>query len=238
MKKLVLFFSFAFALSGCQTKSEIRREQELEHLKTEVGEAKEGGADIQETVDELKVEVARLGNVLEGKGQQNQQQLDTIQKDLSALSTRIQALEQRAVQQDLSAKQAAAAAAQAAAEKPKTLADAKKLFDDKRYDEAVEVLKGLTKVRPRTDDTKKAQVLLADSYFADKDFASAAIAYGDFEKAYPHDPGVPQAIFNQAKSFQSMGDAKDAKLFYQELVERFPKNKLSAKAKKEMHHLK
>ena len=100
------------------------------------------------------------------------------------------------------------------------------------------MLKGLAKARPRNEDTKKSQMLLADSYFADKDFASAAIAYGDFEKSYPHDSGVPQAIFNQAKSFQSMGDSKDAKLFYQELIERFPKSKLSTKAKKEMHHLK
>ena len=107
MRSSILFLIALVLVVGCKTKSEIRREQEFEHLKEEVGETREGGADLQESVDEVKVAVARLGNSMEGRAQQNQQQFDAIQKDIAALNTRVQALEQRAVQQDLAAKQAA-----------------------------------------------------------------------------------------------------------------------------------
>ena len=217
----------------------MRRQQELERIKEEVGQAREGRADIQDTVDELKAEVARLGNAAEGRVQQNSQQMEAMQKDIAAMGARIQALEQKVVAQELAAKQAPPPPPPPP-EKPKasTFEEAKKLFDDCHYDEAVDVFKTLAKAKGHSEEKSKSQFFLAESYFGNKDFASAAIAYNDFKKANPKNPLVPNAIYGQMKAFLNLGDNTNAKLFYKELADRYPKSKLVALARRDMRKAK
>src|SRR5690606_35842378 len=51
-------------LTSCKTKSEIRREQELARLKSEIRAVRGNKADASVAVEELRGEVARLANVL------------------------------------------------------------------------------------------------------------------------------------------------------------------------------
>jgi TolA-binding protein len=79
---------------------------------------------------------------------------------------------------------------------------------------------------------------LAESHFGKKDFASAALEYNEFRKKASKDPLVPQAIFQQAQSFKGMGKKGEAKLFFQDLIDRYPKSPLVPKAKAELKKLK
>lgn len=217
---------------SCKTKSEIRREQEFERLKQEISESRGDRAEVDSSVDELKVEIAKLGNVIEEEAQGRRKDSDELRKELTALTARIQALEQKAVSEDQSQKQMIQERSKA------TLENGRRLFDDGKYDEAIEIFKAVTKAQSRTEDGKKSQFLLAESYFASKDYASAALEFSEFRKTYSKDALVPNAIFRQASSFKEMGKSREAKLFYQDLIERFPKSPFASKAKVEMKRLK
>jgi len=225
-------FLLVVALSGCKTKSEVRREQDVERLKMELRDVKTDRADIDGLSQELKVEISRMSNLVEERAVQQNRQLEDIRKELASLNNRITTIEQRAVAEENAEKQRVA-------EKAKASFDlGKRYYDEGRYSEAVEVLKVVSRNKARTDEGKKAQFYLGESHFSNKEFASAVLEFSEFKKMYPKDPLVPQAIYRQANSFRSLGKSKEAKLFYQELVDRFPKNGLAAKAKQEMRKLK
>lgn len=216
---------------ACKTKSELRREAEVERLRQEVTQVKGNRADVEVLSEELRVEMSRIGNVVEEQGQLSRKQYEELKQQMEAMTSRVQALEQRAVSEP------APQAPTAPAAGPSGYEAGKKLFEEGRYDEAAEVLRGAAKSR-KAEDARKALFLLGESLFAGKDYASAALEFSEYRKKYPKDSLVPNAIYRQANSFRSMGKAKEAKLFYQELIEKFPKNSLAAKAKAETKKLK
>jgi tol-pal system protein YbgF len=227
-----LILSGMLALSSCRTKSEIRREQEFEKLKQEVSQSRGDRAEVDSSVDEVKVEIAKLGNVVEEEAQGRRKDIEDLKKDITALTSRVQALEQRAVAEEVAQKQLTV-------ERPKASLDSgRKLFDEGKYDEAIEVFKSVIKNQPKSEEAKKGQFLLAESYFSTKDYATAALEFSEFRKSFPKDALIPNAIYRQAASFKEMGKSKEAKLFYQDLIERFPKSPFATKAKLEMKKLK
>jgi TolA-binding protein len=218
---------------ACQTKSDLRRQQEVEKIKQELTQVRGDKADIETTNEELKVEISRLSNVIEQRALQQLRDNDEFHKDIAALGTRIQAIEQRMANEDNASKN------QPPPERVKPTYDlGKRLFDEGKFNEASDVLKAVTRGKPHSDDARKAQFLLGESLFSAKDYASAVLEYSEFKKSYPKDALIPNAIYRQANSFRSMGRSKEARLFYQELIEKFPKNSFSTKAKQEMKKLK
>jgi|GEM_PF-1708412 len=228
-----------FVCVSCQTKSEIRREQEVQRLKAEVKEVRGDRADLEVLSQEMKVEMARLNNTVENHAQSHAQQMEDLKKDLAQLQTKVlsiesktSVLEQRAVAEETTAKQKAEERSRA------TYENAKRLYEDGHYIEASEMLKEIVKARPNTDEAKKSQYLLAETYFANKEYASAAIEYSEYQKKYAQDILVPNAIFRQAQAFKLLGKKREARLFYQEVIERFPKSIFAQKAKYELKKIK
>lgn len=220
--------------SACKTKSEIRREEEFERVKQEVTQQKTSKADFEVMLEENKNEMSRLANAVEEVAQQHRHDAEETKKELVALNARMQALEQRAVQEELQAKQQAA---QPPPEKPHASFDsAKHLYEDGKFEDAAEMFKGLSK--GSSPEAKKSQFWTAESHFAGKDYASAALEYAEFRKRFPKDALVPNAMFRQALSFKMMGKSGEAKLFFQDVIERHPKSPFAAKAKQEMKKLK
>lgn len=226
----VLLTAVLLTVSACKTKSELRREQELERLKQEVSQVRGTRADSEVLAEELRVEMSRLGNVVEEQAQLNRKQYEELRQEVTTMTARLQALEQKAVAEETRP---------AAPEKPAPggYEAGKKLFEEGQYEDAIEVLRPVAKNK-KGEEGRKSLFLLGESYFATKDYASAALEFSEYKKKYPKDSLVPNAIYRQANAFRSMGKAKEAKLFYQELVDRFPKNNLTAKAKTEMKKLK
>lgn len=247
MKRYSKFLFIATALvvlAGCKTKSELRREQDMERLKAELKEVRGDKADVENFGEELKVEVSRMNNLLEERAAQNRSQIDELKKEIAQLNTKLQTMENRMEAQEAAEREArnrekaqAAQAVAAAADRPKPSYElGKRYFDEGKYEDAIDILKVVTKSK-KGEEGKKAQFLLAESLYANKEFASAALEYSDFKRLYPKDTLIPTAIYKQANAFKSMGKSKEAKLFYQELIERYPKSNMVAKAKQEMRKL-
>jgi TolA-binding protein len=242
MRKFIGFISLIFIFcTACQTKSGLRQEQEVEKLKAEVRQVRGERADMDTAGDELKMEIARTNNLVEERAARDKQQFDDIHREMTAmsaqiasLSSRIQVLEGRPAPAEEPAPERPHST-----ERPRATYEAgKRLYDDQKWDDAAEVLRGVIRSRPRSDEAKKSQFLLGETLFAAKDYANAALEFSEFRKGHPKDNLVPNAIYRQANSFRSMAKKVEAKLFYQELIEKFPKNPLSTKAKAEMKKLK
>lgn len=222
------------SFTGCRTKSELRREQELEQLKTQVKEARDGKVDVETTVEELRAEIARLSGIVEQQSAQIQTLNEEFRGQMTTLSSRTQTLEQ---------KQQAMLTPPPEPERPAEskragFANAKELFDEGKFEESVEAFRTLASSPTTNEETKKAQYFLGEACFAAKDYASAALEFAEFRKRFPKDPLVPSAIFKQASSFRNMGKKQEAKLFYQDLVDRYPASPFAVRAKAEMKKIK
>lgn len=235
MSRNLLILLVLALFSGCQTKSDIRREQEMTKLRKEVQKARGDKVDIEVTVEEMKGDVARISSLLDERAQYQTVQFEAIQKEMEGLTHRLEALESRPIPE---APRAEAASNGGGAAAPATTFEAgKKLYDAGKFEDAIEVFRVVVKKTPKGKD-KKARYWLAESLYSSKDFGAAALEFGDFKKRYPNDDLVPKATYRQANAFRSLKKSREAKLFYQELVDRFPKSPLTPKAKTEMAGLK
>jgi len=202
----------------------------MERLRQEVSAVKGERADVEVVTEELRTELARLASIVEEHWQYQRQQNEELRKEMATMGQRMQALEQRAVSEETAARQPPPPA-------PKGFEAGKKFFEEGKYEEAAEALRPVAKGK-KSDEARKALFLLAESYFANREFATAALEFGEYKKLYPKDPLIPNAIYRQANAFRSMNKGKEAKLFYQELIDKFSKSNLAAKAKQEMRKLK
>lgn len=229
--KTVLLFVIgtAFFFSACNTKSDLRREQELERLKSEVNQSRSDKADISATVDELRGEMAKINSSIEEQAALRMRENEEIKKELMTLTTRVQAAEQRAVAEEPKNREVKSKASYEAM---------RALYDDKKYDEAIEMGKDVVKANPKGEEAKKTRFLLAEAYYASQDYASAALEFGEFKKAFPKDSSIAEATYQQAQAFKQMGKKSEAKLFLQEVVEKYPKSLYASKAKSELKKLK
>lgn len=226
---LVIFGGF---LSGCKTKGEIRREQEMERLKTEVKEARDLKADVDTTVDELKTEVARLKSVNEEQAESHRTIAEDLRNQVLTLQTRIQALEQRAVAEELALKQPSPSTESNSAV---SYEQGKLLYEEGKFEEALEVLREVEKRSSKnSEQAKKANFLIGEVLFSSKEYASAALEFAQFRKKYPKDSLVPTAIYRQAWAFKHLGQQKESRLFFQDLIERYPSHPMGQRAKNDI----
>lgn len=217
--KVLLGALIVAALPGCKTKDDLRREEALQRMQVTIQEERSA---LEASHEELKVEVSRLNSLFEELYQQNQ----ALRQEVAGLAERVQILETAPPPEP-----------DPPAREPGTLQKGKSLFDAGKYDDAIEVLKEVLD-KAKGNDAKEARYLLAESYFGNKDYGLAALEFAQFRKSWPDDKRVAKAIYRQASAFRSLKKTKEAKLFYQELVDKFPKAPETTQAKKELKALK
>jgi tol-pal system protein YbgF len=70
-----------------------------------------------------------------------------------------------------------------------------------------------------------------EAYFNLKQYKQAIVDYSKFPEKYTKSPHMPEALYKIGESFDALGMKDDAKGFYQELVDKFPKSKQAKKVK-------
>ncbi len=76
---------------------------------------------------------------------------------------------------------------------------------------------------PTKSTNSKALYEAAGALFDKKKWKEAALEYEHYRKAAPKGKNVAEATYRMGVCFQEMDSADDAKAFYQEVIERFPK---------------
>lgn len=218
-------------LPSCKTKMDIQREQDMERLKQEVRYAKGTKADLDVVSEQVRTELSRMTNYVEEQTIYQRRQSEEMKQEILALAGRMDAME---------AKLKALEEAKEEAEKapPATFEVGQKFIDTERYDEASEVFREIIRKNATANDVRKARYLLGESLFFGKNYASAALEYSEYKRAYPKDARVAEATFRQAQCFKSLNKKKEAKLFFQEVLDKYPKSTLVPRAKDELKKLK
>jgi tol-pal system protein YbgF len=196
-------------------------------------------------VDELKAEITRLSGRIEElertKAEAEKNSASTAPQ-LKAHEDRIAELEKtqlamlEVIKGQKNAANAAAptAAAGTGAEAPAqggALERAKSLYQAGKFDAAVEGFSQFLASNPKKGPaTEEALQLLGESFFLMKQYQSAIVEYSKIQERFPKSKRVPGALLRIAQSFEAMGFEDDARGFYQELMDRYPKSPEAKKA--------
>lgn len=262
----VIFLSLI--LSGCiRTSEDIRLDNELNELKKTVELNNQQinaklNSDIQNIRDSQVNLLSKLENnnndikELRNKVEILQHRLDNLKRDLDLFTTtggslntsieqRLSALEtsMTAVEAWMSfsrayGNKAASHSTESAIKKhPVNLDEGVRLFKQSKFEEARYIFE---KYANNGTPAEKARAVfyLGEIAYREKDYKQAIANYGIIVEKYPDSPLITSAYYMIGKSFVNIGDKKKAKLFFEELVSRYPKDRLSVSAKNELRKLK
>ena len=86
-------------------------------------------------------------------------------------------------------------------------------------------------------DRTKGPFSKAESLFAKGQFEAAIDSYDKYRKKYPKGKNYPQATFKMGLAFEKLNMPRDARAFYLEVMENFPKTSTSKKAGQKLKKL-
>jgi tol-pal system protein YbgF len=187
-------------------------------------------------IDEIKSEITRLTGRIEdierSKKEDSSHAKNAMKEEVSKLETRIQELEkaQAAMIVEIKKIQSSPTAASSQASTADHFKKAKGLFEDEHYEEAIdhltEYLKGTGLKK-----AEEATFMRGESYFNIKNYKKAIVDFSKFPENFKKSKLVPAAIFKIAQSFEALKMKEEAKNFYSEVVEKYPKSPEAKKAK-------
>jgi TolA-binding protein len=108
---------------------------------------------------------------------------------------------------------------------------AKGHFQREEYEEAAENLGTYLKAN-KIKSAQDATLMRGDCFYKLKEYKKAVVEYSKFPEKYEHSNRMPEALYKIGQSFDALGMKEDAKGFYQELVEKYPKSPEAKKLKK------
>ena len=105
------------------------------------------------------------------------------------------------------------------------------------YSGAIEQFKKFLGKHPDSNLADNAQYWIGESYYALQNFDQAIVEFDLVRKDYPKSDKVPAAWLKIGYSFAELGNRVDARLFLQEVINRFPQSKEAEKARNKIRSL-
>jgi tol-pal system protein YbgF len=115
--------------------------------------------------------------------------------------------------------------------------DAYDTFKKKKYKSAREKFEAFIKEFPNDKLTDNAYFWIAETYYGEKDFEGAILAYETLLKKYPKSEKAPASLLKQGLSFIEIGDKRTGKIILEQLGERYPDSREAELAKKKMEEI-
>jgi tol-pal system protein YbgF len=113
-------------------------------------------------------------------------------------------------------------------------------LDDGDTKAAMKTLRAYLDAHPDGTRTAEAWVLLGDAYFTLGKYKESISSYETFVQSYPEHERVPQAMLQQGLAFIELGSASDldaARVFLDDLVDRYPDSPEAERARKKIQIL-
>jgi TolA-binding protein len=188
-------------------------------------------------MEEVKSELTRIsGKLEEVEHAQQLQNTSEVKEYASRLDARIAELEKNQMLllsevKALKDKEAQVVAREKEAAVPASdlLSEASSLLAQKHYEEATEKYKAVLNKGAKGKDGAEALFGLGECEFGQKNFKKAIVHYSKVQEVFAKSPRVPASLYKIGLSFERLNMPKEAKGFFNELNERFPK---SAEAKR------
>jgi tol-pal system protein YbgF len=107
-------------------------------------------------------------------------------------------------------------------------------FKEGKTAEAREKFIALLKDYPDSEYSDNARYWTAESYYKDKQYEDAILAYEELLKKNPKSDKAPGALWKQGLSFYALKDDKTGRIILEKLIEQFPKTEQARLAKKKL----
>lgn len=227
----------ALSLSSClRTRAQMRDESYDREEPTEVRPA-EPVRDVEPqggyAIEELKSEFTRLAGKIEDleRSQKEGIQKSGSPEDIKRLESRLIALEENlaAIQEMVNKTQVSPAALDPSELYKKAMSQ----YHSQNYEDAVETFAEYLKA-PKAKKAEEATFLKAECFYKLKEYKKAIVEYSKFPEKFTKSNHLPEALYKIGSSFELLGMKEDARGFYQELVEKFPKSPEAKKARKKV----
>jgi len=111
------------------------------------------------------------------------------------------------------------------------------LVSDKKYEDAIDSFRLFIKENPNHVYADRAQYLIADSYFKNKEYAMAIVAINLLETKFPYTLKLPEALYRRGLFLIEMNQKTQAKITLSQLIKKFPKEPVSLIARKKWSEL-
>lgn len=111
-------------------------------------------------------------------------------------------------------------------------------FDGKRYADARAVFAELITKHPKSEYADNARYWIGESYYAEKDFASAILEFDKVIRNHPNGDKVPAALLKQGYAFLEIGEKEGGVQTLKDLVKKYPKSDEAKKANDRLQKLK
>lgn len=82
---------------------------------------------------------------------------------------------------------------------------------------------------PKHDLTANARYWIGETYYSEKNYEQAILAFQEVIKLYPKKEKAPAALIKQALSFKSLGDVKSARYVLKKLQDEYPRSEEAKK---------
>ncbi len=188
----------------------------------------------QYVIDEMKGEITRLAGRVEDM-ERTQKQVNATaaaagNTETKKLEARIIELEQAQIQMIEALKKLQDSASSSNVDPSELLDRAKNQMDAGNHEGAIENLNAYLK-NPKAKRAEDATYMRAEAYFLQKEYKKAIVDFSKFPEKFTKSPRMPKALLRIGESFEMLGMKDDAKGFYQELVEKYPKTPEAKKAR-------
>ena len=233
MKKHLLV-SVAFTLlliqTGClKTRAQLKEDGNDEAARPVQSKIQEVQPQGEYVIDELKSEITRLTGRIEDLERSQKQQSEVAasanKDELKKLEARVTELEQAQAQMLEALKKVQDASAAATATDPVELFDkGKAQFEAGNFEGAIESLGAYLKAPKAKVAVERATFLRGEAYYQLKQYKKAIVDYSKFPEKFTKSTHMPVALYKIGLCFEALGMKDDARSFYQELVDKYPKS--------------
>ena len=101
--------------------------------------------------------------------------------------------------------------------------EAQKRMDARQFNDARRMYEAFINRNPADKRAAQGQLLIGEAYFAEGKFANAIGAYTKVVDNFPKSEEVESAMFKNGQAFFALKYCGDARIYFQELIRRYPK---------------
>jgi tol-pal system protein YbgF len=239
-------FSVEKDLGGVRDESKKGIGSVEEEYKSDVTSVRKLSADLQASMDSMKADLQALNGKMDDLGISAKKPADDLARYREDADKRIIALEDRVVKlqtamDDLN-KKVGDLAAQPKKEEVVTpesfYAKGLETFKAGDMSAARDIFTKFLDQYPKNDLDANALYWIGETYYNEKGYEAAILAYQEVIKQYPGKDKVPAAMLKQAICFRAIKDNKSARYVLKKVEEEFPKSDEAKKARELLREIK
>ena len=179
-------------------------------------------------IEEMRAELAKLSGKVEELEQDKKTQQVTQQDEQSKLQIKIAELEKQLKEKEEQNN------GPAVPEGKTPLQAAKDAYYSSKYETAIQYLDAFLSNNEKGKDVEEGIFIRGESNFKLKQYKKAIVDYSKFSDKFPKSNFNSKALLKIAECFDALEMKEDAKAFYQELFEKYPKTLEGKLAKKKL----